>query len=226
MRVGIIGTGAISHKHAQAYRNIGFEVVACSGIDPARGRAVRRGVQTARYSSAGRIYAGTRKSISSTFARFPDFRLEPMELCAIAKKHVQVQKPIATNLEPREGMVETAHAAGFVLERGQPASLRRLQPVSEARDRARAAGQDSASRCVREMVPVGGILFAPDQRKLEVEGGGALINQAIHQVDILLWLAGPVESVSGEWQLGALHKIESGGRSSVGDALRERARRA
>jgi UDP-N-acetyl-2-amino-2-deoxyglucuronate dehydrogenase len=42
-----------------------------------------------------------------------------------------------------------------------------------------------------------------------VEGGGALINQAIHQIDILRWIAGPVREVFGYWQLGALHKIES-----------------
>ena len=41
------------------------------------------------------------------------------------------------------------------------------------------------------------------------EGGGALINQAMHQVDILLWLIGPVKEVFGMWQLGAMHKIES-----------------
>jgi predicted dehydrogenase len=42
-----------------------------------------------------------------------------------------------------------------------------------------------------------------------VEGGGALINQAIHQIDILRWLGGPVADVTAMWQLGALHKIES-----------------
>jgi predicted dehydrogenase len=42
-----------------------------------------------------------------------------------------------------------------------------------------------------------------------VQGGGALINQAIHQVDLLLWLAGRVRRVTGEWQLGAVHSIES-----------------
>jgi UDP-N-acetyl-2-amino-2-deoxyglucuronate dehydrogenase len=41
------------------------------------------------------------------------------------------------------------------------------------------------------------------------EGGGALINQAIHGIDILRWLVGPVRDVYGVWQLGALHKIES-----------------
>jgi UDP-N-acetyl-2-amino-2-deoxyglucuronate dehydrogenase len=41
------------------------------------------------------------------------------------------------------------------------------------------------------------------------EGGGALINQAVHQVDILLWLTGGISEVFGYWQLAALHKIES-----------------
>ena len=41
------------------------------------------------------------------------------------------------------------------------------------------------------------------------EGGGALISQAIHQVDVLLYLIGAVDEVFGYWQLGALHKIES-----------------
>ena len=39
MRVGIIGTGAIAEKHAQAYRNIGFTVAACTNRTEARGRA-------------------------------------------------------------------------------------------------------------------------------------------------------------------------------------------
>jgi UDP-N-acetyl-2-amino-2-deoxyglucuronate dehydrogenase len=38
MKVGLIGTGAIANKHALAYRNIGFELVACSNQTAARGR--------------------------------------------------------------------------------------------------------------------------------------------------------------------------------------------
>jgi predicted dehydrogenase len=41
------------------------------------------------------------------------------------------------------------------------------------------------------------------------EGGGALISQAIHQVDVLLHLIGAVDEVFGYWQLGATHKIQS-----------------
>jgi UDP-N-acetyl-2-amino-2-deoxyglucuronate dehydrogenase len=41
------------------------------------------------------------------------------------------------------------------------------------------------------------------------EGGGALISQGIHQVDVLLNLIGAVDEVFGYWHLGATHKIES-----------------
>jgi predicted dehydrogenase len=49
----------------------------------------------------------------------------------------------------------------------------------------------------------------PVKGSWETEGGGALINQAIHQVDLLLWFAGPVRELFGIWQLGAAHAIES-----------------
>jgi predicted dehydrogenase len=49
----------------------------------------------------------------------------------------------------------------------------------------------------------------PIKGSWKTEGGGALMNQAIHQVDIMRWLAGPVKEVFGMWQVGALHKIES-----------------
>jgi predicted dehydrogenase len=49
----------------------------------------------------------------------------------------------------------------------------------------------------------------PGKGSWAVEGGGALINQAVHQVDLLRWLIGPVRDVWGTWQLGAAHAIES-----------------
>jgi UDP-N-acetyl-2-amino-2-deoxyglucuronate dehydrogenase len=49
----------------------------------------------------------------------------------------------------------------------------------------------------------------PGKGTWATEGGGALINQAIHQIDLIRWILGPVAQVSAEWQLGAIHKIES-----------------
>jgi len=112
MRVGLIGTGAISHKHAQAYANIGFEIAAACDAAPGRaeefcaqygGEAVATWQDVCKHPRVDFVDVCT----------FPDFRLEPIELCAVKKKHVQVQKPIATNLETAKAMVETARKVGF-----------------------------------------------------------------------------------------------------------------
>jgi UDP-N-acetyl-2-amino-2-deoxyglucuronate dehydrogenase len=69
---------------------------------------------------------------------FPDFRLEPVEACALAGKHVQVQKPISTNLETARRMIETARAAGILLG---VVSQHRFDDASLFVSRALAAGR-------------------------------------------------------------------------------------
>ena len=61
----------------------------------------------------------------------------------------------------------------------------------------------------------------PIKGSWSVEGGGALITQAIHQLDLLLHLVGPVTRVFGEWQLGALALHRVGGRCQRCPALCE-----
>jgi UDP-N-acetyl-2-amino-2-deoxyglucuronate dehydrogenase len=132
-----------------------------------------------------------------------------LKICAASKKHVQVQKPIATNLRTAREMIETARIAGI-----------QLGVISQHRF-------DDSTQFVRKALitgRLGKILQAdayvkwyrtaayysrPIKATWKTEGGGALINQAIHQADVLLWLMGPVTEVFGFWQLGALHKIES-----------------
>ena len=208
MRVGIIGTGAISRKHAAAYRNIGYEIVACSAIDPARGalfaekygcELFERWQDVCRHSLVDFVDVCT----------FPDFRLEPVEACAIAKKHVQVQKPMAVQPGIARRMVEIARAAGIVLG---VVSQHRFDDSSQFLKRAIDAGRlgeileaDAYVKWYRSAE----YYSRPVKGSWAAEGGGALINQAIHQADLLLWLIGGVDRVVGEWRLGALHSIES-----------------
>jgi len=208
LRVGIIGTGAISHKHAQAYANIGYKVTVCTDINEQVGRqfAEKYGAQfVPSYEDVCRHPEVDFVDVCT----FPDFRLQPLKICAETGKHIQVQKPISTNLETAREMIETARRAGIQLG---VVSQHRFDDSSQFLYKAIRAGRlgkilqaDAYVKWYRTPE----YYSRPIKGSWAVEGGGALINQAIHQVDVLRWLIGGVKELFGYWQLGALHKIES-----------------
>jgi predicted dehydrogenase len=140
---------------------------------------------------------------------FPDFRLQPIEICAETKKHVQVQKPISTSLEMARRMIETAARGRILLgvvsqHRFDDASLFLAKAFAEGR-----LGKLLQCDCYVKWYRSAEYYSRPIKGSWQTEGGGALINQAVHQVDLMRWFAGPVSEVFGAWQIGALHKIES-----------------
>ncbi len=208
MRVGIIGTGAISHKHAQAYRNIGFELTACTDLVEASGYAFAGQWGCEFVPTPDELCRHPRVDYVDV-CTFPDYRLKPVSLCAASGKHVQVQKPIATSAETARAMIETAKAAGIQLgvvsqHRFDDSSLFLRRALEQGR-----LGKLLQADAYVKWYRSDAYYSRPIKGSWKTEGGGALINQAIHQVDILLWLMGAVRAVSGFWQLAAAHRIES-----------------
>src|SRR6266853_4132366 len=208
MRIGIIGTGAISHKHAQAYRNIGYELKVCTDINADSGRAFARQYDCQFVPTYQELCRHPHIDYVDV-CTFPDFRLDPLKICAEAGKHVQVHRPISTNLATAREMIDTAKSAGIQLG---VVSQHRFDDSSQFLRRALDVGRlgkilqaDAYVKWFRSAA----YYSRPIKGSWETEGGGALMNQAIHQVDILLWLTGGISEVFGYWQLGALHKIES-----------------
>ncbi len=208
MRVGLIGCGAIAQKHIQAYKNIGFSVAACTDEREEHGRQFAQ--------SCGAEFVKTYEEVCRhpevdfiDVCTFPDFRLQPLKIAADAGKHVQVQKPIATNLETAREMVRYTRAKGVVLN---CVSQHRFDDSIQFLAKAIPAGRlgkilqaDAYVKWYRSAE----YYSRPIKGSWATEGGGALINQAVHQVDMLLYLVGGVKQIFGMWQLGALHKIES-----------------
>src|SRR5258708_30016483 len=114
MRVGMIGAGAISHKHAQAYKNIGFELTVCTDINEAGGRRFAD-QWDCEFVPTYEAVCRHAKVDYVDVCTFPDFRLQPIEICAETGKHVQVQKPVSTSLETARQMIETARRGGIQL---------------------------------------------------------------------------------------------------------------
>jgi predicted dehydrogenase len=204
----LIGTGAISHKHAQAYRNIGYEVTVCTDVYEPAGRKFA--------DQYGCEFVPTYQELCRhpkvdyvDVCTFPDFRLQPIEICAQSKKHIQVQKPISTTLEMAWKMVETARNAGITLgvvsqHRFDDSSLFLHKAIRDGR-----LGKILQADAYVKWFRSAEYYSRPIKGSWAVEGGGAMINQAVHQVDVLLWLIGGVRELFAYWQLGAFHKIES-----------------
>jgi len=208
VRIGMIGTGAISHKHALAYKNIGYQITVCTDIFAPAGEKF-----AAQY---GARFAPTFEEVCSDpevdyidVCTFPNFRLQPIEIAARHGKAIQVQKPISTSVETARQMIEVARQAGVVLG---VVSQHRFDDSTIFVKKAIAAGRlgkilqaDAYVKWWRDEA----YYSRPIKGSWEVEGGGALINQAVHQVDVLRYLVGGVSELFGYWQLASRHKIES-----------------
>ena len=208
MNVGVIGTGAIAWKHAQAYKNIGYKITACTDRTEEKGR---------KFADAwGAEYVATPEQLSQRadvdfldVCTFPGYRLAAVELSAKYGKHVLVQKPMAVDLETAARMIHVARAAGIQLG---VVSQHRFDDSTLFLKRAIAAerlGRILQADAYVKWYRTDEYYARPVKGSWAGEGGGALISQAIHQVDVLLYLMGAVDEVFGYWHLGATHKIES-----------------
>ena len=201
MRVGIIGTGAIAQKHAQAYKNIGYEITVCTNTSPVKGQAFADATGAEFVSSYEEVCRHPRVDYVDV-CTFPDFRLLPVELCAKLKKHILVQKPIATNLETARTMIQVARNAGIQLG---VVSQHRFDDSASFLKKAIADGRlgkiiqaDAYVKWYRSAE----YYSRPIKGSWAVEGGGALINQAIHQVDVLLFFTWSRQSGIGRLAIG------------------------
>ena len=204
----MIGTGAISHKHAQAYANIGYRITVCTDVFPEAGKKFAE--------QYGCEFVPTYEEVCAhpdvdyvDVCTFPNFRLQPIEAAAKHGKAVQVQKPISTNMETARQMVKTARAAGIVLgvvsqHRFDDSTIFVKQAIADGR-LGKILQADAYVKWWRSEAYYSRAI----KGSWEVEGGGAMINQAVHQVDVLNYLVGGVAEVFGYWQLAARHKIES-----------------
>jgi predicted dehydrogenase len=208
MNVGLVGTGAIAHKHAESYREINYRLVAVSDLFEDKGRAFA--------SKYGAEFAGSTRDLCARpdidyidACTFPDSHLEIVKLCVEAGKPVLVQKPIALTLEEARAMIELTQRAGLTFG---VVSQHRFDDASiflkKAIDGGRLGKILQADGYVKWHRPQS-YYDKPGKGTWKVEGGGALINQGIHTVDLLQYFAGPVREIFANWQLGAAHKIEA-----------------
>ncbi|MGG5821611.1 Gfo/Idh/MocA family protein [Falsiroseomonas sp. HW251] len=139
----------------------------------------------------------------------PGAHLPVVEAAARAGKHVIVEKPLELDLPRAEALVAAAARAGVRLgvvfqHRFRPASLRLRQAVASGE----LGALLSCSATIRWWRDAA--YFAQAGRGMKArDGGGVLLTQAIHTLDLLLHLAGPVAQVAGFARTSPLRAIDT-----------------
>lgn len=198
VRVGILGLGSIGATHARVLADFTDQVrlTAVSGGPP--GRPAELG------------YAGVDHVRPEDLVKHPQVDLVVIcspsgvhaehALAALhAGKHVVVEKPLALTVEDAEAVVAAAAGRGLFLS---AISQRRLESQHVHLKRLIDAGRLGR--------PVLGETFVhwhrddayyshADWRPRQAHGGGSLMNQGVHNVDMLRWLLGPVSAVTGQY---------------------------
>lgn len=200
LKTGIIGTGKVAHLHAAALAELEeseFVAVCNANIEGARAFAEQYGVKA---------YADVEEMVE-------DAGVEAVTVCtphplhadgairaARAGAHVIVEKPLASSLADCDAMIAAAAEEGVKLAM---ISQRRLYaPVR----RVKQAIEDG--RLGRPVLGTVNMFGWRDRSYYEsnewrgtwaAEGGGVLVNQSPHQLDILQWFMGPIAELSGYW---------------------------
>jgi UDP-N-acetyl-2-amino-2-deoxyglucuronate dehydrogenase len=192
---GIIGTGSIAELHAKAIADLAHaRLVACWGRtrDKAAVFAERNGCQP--YGSYEQMLADPAVDVV-TICTPSGLHMEPTVAAARAGKHVLCEKPLEIGLGRIDAMIAAHGQAGTRL--GGIFPLRYLDMIDPIRQ-AIQAGRLGRITCASVFVP----WWRSDAYYTDswhgtwaLDGGGALMNQSIHMVDLLCHLRPPIECV-------------------------------
>ena len=195
--IGLLGLGTIGRSHARALDALQgrAELRAFSGGSAAA--ASETGWPDAVQVSADELLG--RDDLDVIAICSPSGAHAAQALAALeAGKHVVVEKPLALTAADADRIVAEAAARGLT---ASTISQRRLEPEVLAVRRALEAGQLGAIRLAtthvhwwRDADYYGAAAWRGDP----AGGGGSLMNQGVHNVDLLQWLAGPVEAVTAQ----------------------------
>lgn len=199
LRVAIIGCGKISVNHAEAVHS--FPRADLSALcDPERTRAQAlrsRFGAGAVYTNVSTLLAEQSPDVVCICTPHPTHEKLVLEAAA-AGAHILCEKPLAVELDSAQRMIDAAQAAGVQLgvlfqRRYWPAARRIRSAIDSG-----LIGTPVLGECTVQLGRDRAYFEADAWRgKRSTEGGGVLMNQAIHHIDLLRWYLGPATHVSG-----------------------------
>jgi predicted dehydrogenase len=196
VRIGLIGLGAISAQHIEAINTVeGARLVAVADARPERARAVGERWNVAWTAVCEELMDSS--DVDAISICTPSGLHAEQAFAALRRgKHVFVEKPLALSRTDAQRVIDEGKRQGKVVS---TVSQMRFEPIMQELHQAVTAG----SFGLISLVVGEGLYHRPQSyydsaawRGTRDLDGGVLMNQAIHLVDLICWLSGPVRSVA------------------------------
>lgn len=210
-RIAVVGLGLALAPHAASLKDLAgrVEVAAAVSRDPARRAAFAAGWPEVPLLDDVEPVLADPSIRSVILLTPPTTHLDLVRRCAAAGKHVLLEKPIEVTPDRAEAAVRAMEEAGLTLG---VVLQHRFRPAAMALADAVAGG--GLGRLLSGSVRIrwwrDDAYYAQPGRGMKArDGGGVLLTQAIHTLDLFLTLIGPVEDVYAHARTSGLRPIDT-----------------
>ena len=205
---GIVGCGMISNFHAKAIADVrGAKLTACFDTVGASADRLAAATGCTPYLKLDKMLADP--GVDVVVIGTPSgAHMEPAVAAARAGKHVIVEKPLEITLKRCDKIIAECEKAGVVLSSVFPSRFHQSsQELKKAVDQGRFGRLTVGDAYVKWFRTQEYYDAGAWRGTWELDGGGALMNQAIHNVDLLTWLMGPVAEIRAQTALLSHQRI-------------------
>ena len=200
IRTAIVGCGKVGHTHAHSLQSLSSsEFVAVCDVSADRAEAYRKEYNVKAYTDFRKMIMDAGIEMVSICTPHP-LHARFITQAADLGVHVLTEKPLASDLKDCDEAISACHTKKVKLGM---ISQRRLYPPVVRMQEAIQKGKIGQ--------PIIGFMIVMGWRskeyyemdswrgKWQTEGGGVMVNQTIHQLDLLQWLMGPIDELYGYW---------------------------
>lgn len=200
LKTAIVGCGKVAGTHALAYQSLpNSELVSVCDVAAERANAFAERLHVNAYTDLAEMLKREKVDVLSVCTQHTQHPAA-VEIAAAAGVHVISEKPLAIDLASCDHAIAVAHAAGIKL--GVISQRRWYEPVQRMKD---AIDAGKLGKPVLAMVTMLGwrepayYRSDPWRGTWKGEGGGVVVSQAPHYLDLLCWLMGPAVELQGYW---------------------------
>src|ERR1035437_10670053 len=200
-KISIAGCNKLAHLHAKAIQSIPNAQLAGEWSRTSRKADEFASLyKTQAYSDISKMVKENKADLVIVCTAHP-YHKQPAIEAALAGANVLVEKPLASDLQDCDDIINACKKSNVSL--GVISQRRWYEPVIRVKD---AIDQGKIGKPVLAVVTMLGwrdkAYYDSDawRGSWKKEGGGVLVNQAPHQLDMLLWYMGEIDEVYGIWR--------------------------